>query len=69
MIIGIPKKIKKEKLRVAITPSGVTAFVAQGHKVMIEKGAGVGAVSWTENTSHQGPRSSRIVALSGKWLI
>jgi alanine dehydrogenase len=43
MIIGIPKEIKKKELRVAVTPSGVTAFVAHGHKVLIEKGAGVGS--------------------------
>ncbi|MBW2006189.1 MAG: alanine dehydrogenase, partial [Deltaproteobacteria bacterium] len=43
MIIGIPKEIKEEELRVAITPAGVSAFVAHGHKVLIEKGAGVGS--------------------------
>lgn len=43
MIIGIPKETKKEELRVAITPAGVSAFVAHGHKVLIEKGAGVGS--------------------------
>jgi len=43
MIIGIPKEIKEEELRVAITPAGVSAFVAHGHKVLIEKGAGMGS--------------------------
>ncbi len=32
MIIGVPKEIKEEELRVAITPAGVSAFVA--HKVV-----------------------------------
>ena len=43
MIIGVPKEIKTEEKRVAITPSGVTAFVAQGHTVLIEKNAGNGS--------------------------
>jgi len=43
MIIGIPKEIKEEELRVAITPAGVSAFVAHGHRVLIEKGAGMGS--------------------------
>lgn len=43
MIIGIPKEIKEEELRVAITPAGASAFVAHGHKVLVEGGAGVGS--------------------------
>ena len=39
MIIGIPREIKKEGLRVAITSAGVSAFVAHGHTILIEKGA------------------------------
>jgi alanine dehydrogenase len=43
MIIGIPKEIKTDELRVAITPAGVREFVASGHKVLIESKAGVGS--------------------------
>ena len=43
MIVGIPKEIKEEEKRVAITPSGVAAFVTHGHKVLVEKGAGLGS--------------------------
>jgi alanine dehydrogenase len=43
MIIGVPKEIKTEEGRVAITPAGVTALVAHGHSVLIEKGAGKGS--------------------------
>jgi alanine dehydrogenase len=43
MILGIPKEIKEEELRVAITPAGASAFVAHGHKVLVERGAGVGS--------------------------
>jgi alanine dehydrogenase len=43
MVIGIPKEIKAEETRVAITPSGVAALVAHGHQVLIEQGAGAGS--------------------------
>jgi alanine dehydrogenase len=43
MIIGIPKEIKAEETRVAITPSGVAALVTHGHQVLIERGAGTGS--------------------------
>jgi alanine dehydrogenase len=43
MIIGVPKEIKTEENRVAVTPTGVAAFVARNHKVLIEKGAGLGS--------------------------
>jgi alanine dehydrogenase len=43
MIIGIPKEIKAEENRVAITPAGVSALVAHGHRVLIQRGAGLGS--------------------------
>lgn len=43
MIIGVPKEIKEEENRVAMTPAGVAACVSHGHKVLIEKGAGLGS--------------------------
>ncbi|WP_223638543.1 alanine dehydrogenase [Planococcus sp. 4-30] len=43
MIIGIPKEIKNNENRVAITPAGVDAFVRAGHQVIIEAGAGLGS--------------------------
>lgn len=43
MIIGIPKENKIEENRVAITSTGVSAFVSHGHQVLIEKGAGLGS--------------------------
>ena len=43
MIVGVPKEIKPEEYRVAITPSGVHAFTQRGHKVLIEEGAGLGS--------------------------
>ena len=43
MIIGIPKEIKNNENRVAITPAGVHTLVNAGHKVVIEKSAGLGS--------------------------
>jgi alanine dehydrogenase len=43
MIIGIPKEIKKEEYRVAITPAGVTELKQDKHTVLIETGSGIGS--------------------------
>lgn len=43
MIIGVPREIKIDENRVAITPGAVTAFVERGHRVLIEAGAGRGS--------------------------
>ncbi|WP_033829457.1 alanine dehydrogenase [Bacillus andreraoultii] len=41
MIIGIPKEIKNNENRVAITPAGVVQLSRAGHTVLIEKNAGI----------------------------
>lgn len=43
MLIGVPKEIKNNENRVAITPAGVDAFVKAGHEVVIETNAGLGS--------------------------
>jgi len=43
VIVGVPKEIKTEENRVAVTPTGVAGFVSREHKVLIEKGAGLGS--------------------------
>ncbi len=43
MIVGIPKEIKNNENRVAITPAGVAALVQNGHEVLIETNAGLGS--------------------------
>lgn len=40
IIIGIPKEIKNHEYRVGATPSVVRALHANGHTVLVEKGAG-----------------------------
>jgi alanine dehydrogenase len=41
--VGVPKEIKNREFRVAMVAAGVRSLVAAGHKVLIEKNAGVGA--------------------------
>lgn len=43
LIIGIPKEIYFQEKRICLTPDAVSAIVAHGHKIIIEKGAGEGA--------------------------
>ena len=43
MIVGVPKEIKPGENRVAMLPSGVSAFTAHGHEVLVEKTAGEGS--------------------------
>ena len=43
MLIGIPKEIKNNENRVAITPAGVLTLINAGHTVMIESTAGMGS--------------------------
>jgi len=43
MIIGVPKEIKNNENRVALTPAGAFELVRDGHKVFIQKTAGVGS--------------------------
>jgi alanine dehydrogenase len=40
MIIGIPKEIKNNENRVALTPAGVAEFKKHGHTIYVQKGAG-----------------------------
>lgn len=41
MIIGVPKERKTQEYRVGIVPSGVMELTRNGHRVLIEDGAGV----------------------------
>lgn len=41
MIIGIPKEIKVQEGRVAMTPAGVMELTHRGHTVYLQRGAGV----------------------------
>lgn len=42
MRVGCPKEIKNHEYRVGLTPSSVREYVAHGHEVLVETGAGAG---------------------------
>ncbi|MBI2346874.1 MAG: alanine dehydrogenase [Deltaproteobacteria bacterium] len=41
MIIGVPREIKESETRVALTPTGVSTLIRNGHTVLVEKNAGL----------------------------
>lgn len=43
MLIGIPKEIKADEYRVGLVPATIRALAAQGHKILVQTGAGEGA--------------------------
>lgn len=43
MIIGIPKETKDQERRVGMTPAGVAALTGNGHRVIVERDAGIGS--------------------------
>src|SRR2546423_11706192 len=43
MIIGIPREIKSNENRVALTPSGAEILKSHGHTVLVETNAGIGS--------------------------
>ncbi len=42
MQVGVPKEIKSQEYRVGLTPGAVREYVAAGHEVIVETGAGAG---------------------------
>ncbi|MFP3122706.1 alanine dehydrogenase [Ectobacillus funiculus] len=54
MIIGVPKEIKNNENRVALTPAGVLSFVNAGHTVLIEQNAGAGSGFTNEDYTNAG---------------
>ena len=63
MLIGIPKEIKNNENRVALTPAGVQSLVAKGHVVLIETNAGLGSGFADADYANQG---AKIVATAAE---
>jgi alanine dehydrogenase len=42
MRVGVPREIKPQEYRVGLTPGAVREYVARGHEVVVEAGAGLG---------------------------
>ncbi|TKC03040.1 alanine dehydrogenase [Pedobacter cryotolerans] len=58
LYIGIPKETSFQECRIALTPLSVALLVANGHKVVIETGAGVAANFSDKDYSEQGAQIS-----------
>jgi len=43
LIVGVPKELKDNEYRVALTPAGARELSSGGHRVLIERGAGEGS--------------------------
>ncbi|HEY0052879.1 MAG TPA: alanine dehydrogenase [Caulobacteraceae bacterium] len=56
MRVGVPKEIKPNEHRVGLTPTAAREYVAHGHEVLIETGAGLGAGFTDEDFTRQGAR-------------
>lgn len=56
MRISLPKEIKNNENRVALTPAGVTELVKNYHEVFVQKNAGVGSGFTNEQYSEAGAK-------------
>ena len=65
MIIGVPKEIKTREYRIGMVPAGVRTLVAHGHKVLVERGAGIG--SGIEDSSFEKAGASIVGAAADVW--
>ncbi len=54
--VGIPREVKNNEFRVAITPAGVHELVRGGHEVVIERSAGLGSSITDEEYTAAGAR-------------
>lgn len=43
MLVGVPKEIKNNEYRVALTPAGAKQLIQHGHQVIVEHNAGLGS--------------------------
>ncbi|UKS31157.1 alanine dehydrogenase [Paenibacillus sp. HWE-109] len=54
MVIGVPKEIKNNESRVALTPGGASMLLGAGHQVLVESGAGLGSGFLDEDYAKEG---------------
>src|SRR5205823_3154647 len=43
VIVGVPKEVKDNEYRVALTPEGARELTRAGHRVLVQEGAGEGS--------------------------
>jgi alanine dehydrogenase len=56
MIIGVPKEMKNNEYRVALTPGGAGVLRMAGHEVLVEKGSGEGSGFSDEDYAKEGAK-------------
>src|SRR6202142_4106721 len=56
MKVGVPREVKNNEYRVAITPAGVHELVRSGHEVVIEARAGAGSALPDEDFTSAGAK-------------
>jgi alanine dehydrogenase len=56
MRVGVPREVKPDEYRVAISPAGVREMVEHGHEVVVEAGAGAGSAIADAAFEAQGAR-------------
>jgi alanine dehydrogenase len=66
MKIGVPKEIKDQEGRVAITPDGAQHLIQKGHQVFIETDAGLGAGFSNEQYEQAG---AQMVSTAAAWAV
>ncbi|WP_299109780.1 alanine dehydrogenase [uncultured Winogradskyella sp.] len=62
LFIGIPKEAHFQERRVCLTPDAVSALTANGHRVLLESGAGEGANFKDKNYSEAGAEVTKDTA-------
>jgi alanine dehydrogenase len=66
MKIGVPKEIKDQEGRVAVTPDGAHFLIQQGHQVMIETDAGLNSGFSNEQYQQAG---AELVFTAAAWAV
>ena len=64
MRVGVPKEIKTDEYRVALTPAGARELIQRGHEVLVETTAGEGSAFSDEQYERAG---ARIVSVDDAW--
>jgi len=67
--VGVPKEVKPDERRVAVTPAGVLELTAHGHEVWVEHDAGIGAGLADEAYERVGARIGEADACWGCDLV
>lgn len=66
MLIGVPKEVKDQEYRVAVVPAGVQALARDGHRILVETGAGEGSGIGDESFLEAGAEITRKERLFGE---